>query len=51
MHPNLDDEALFQKMIKHPAFDAAFFWRFNLNRLRHLIQRYRLQEPDFRLRS
>jgi hypothetical protein len=45
---HLDEEKLFQKMIEHPDFDSAFFWRFNLNRLRHLISDYRLKEPDFR---
>jgi len=49
MYPNLDDEALFQKMIEHPTFDTTFFWRFNQNRLRHLIQRYRLENPGFRV--
>jgi hypothetical protein len=48
LNPHLDQETLFQKMIEHPDFDAAFFWRFNLNRLRHLIENYRLQYPNFR---
>ncbi|MBN2871010.1 MAG: hypothetical protein JXK04_08670 [Campylobacterales bacterium] len=47
-HPSLDEEALFQKMTEHPAFDPNHFWRFNQNRLRQLILRYRLREPDFR---
>lgn len=46
--PHLDDESLFQHIIEHPDFDSTFFWRFNLNRLRHLIENYRLQEPNFR---
>lgn len=48
LHPNLDEEKLFQKMIEHSDFDSAFFWRFNLNRLRHLIKDYRLKDPHFR---
>lgn len=48
LHPDLDEEALFQKMTEHPDFDSTFFWRFNLNRLRHLIEDYRLKEPNFR---
>jgi len=47
--PGLDDEALFEKIIAHPEFDSAHFWRFNLNRLRHLIEHYRFKEPHFRL--
>lgn len=48
LDPYLDEENLFQKMVEHPDFDSAFFWRFNLNRLRHLIEDYRLIEPNFR---
>lgn len=47
-NPHLNEEDLFQKIIKHPSFDSTFFWRFNLNRLRHLIEHYRLKEPNFR---
>lgn len=46
--PGLDDETLFQRMRAHPEFDSAHFWRFNENRLRHLIEHYRFKEPDFR---
>lgn len=46
--PHLDDEGLFHKITKHPDFDSALFWRFNLNRLRHLIEDYRFKDPDFR---
>lgn len=48
LSPHLDDESLFQHMTKHPDFDSTFFWRFNLNRLRHLIENYRIKEPSFR---
>lgn len=46
--PGLDDETLFQRMTSHPAFDSTHFWRFNLNRLRHLIEHCRFKDPDFR---
>jgi hypothetical protein len=48
-HPNLDEESLYQRMTAHHDFDSNHFWRFNENRLRHLITHYRLKEPDFRL--
>lgn len=47
-HAHLDEESLFQMMSKHHDFDANHFWRFNENRLRHLIEHYRLKEPNFR---
>ncbi|MDD3770810.1 hypothetical protein E0765_11745 [Sulfuricurvum sp. IAE1] len=46
--PGLDEEALFQRMTSHPEFDPKHFWRFNGNRLRHLIEHYRFKDPDFR---
>jgi hypothetical protein len=45
----ITEEELFEKMRNHPEFDTKHFWRFNPNRLRHLIQSYRLKEPNFRL--
>lgn len=47
--PGLDEETLYQKMTEHPLFDSKHFWRFNENRLRHLIAHYRLKDSDFRL--
>lgn len=47
-HPHLGDEELFETMKRHPDFDPNHFWRFNQNRLRHLIEHYRFKEPDFR---
>lgn len=47
-HEHLDEESLFQMMSAHHDFDSKHFWRFNENRLRHLIEHYRLKEPDFR---
>ena len=48
INPNIDTEALFQKMIQHKDFDPKYFWRFNLNRLLHLIEDYRFKDPNFR---
>lgn len=48
-HSHLDEESLFQLMGEHHEFDPKHFWRFNENRLRHLIEHYRLKEPNFRL--
>ena len=45
----ISEETLYEKMLDHPEFDAKHFWRFNTNRLRHLIENYRLKEPNFRL--
>jgi hypothetical protein len=42
------EEELYEKMYTHPEFDPKHFWRFNENRLRHLIEHYRLKEPNFR---
>ncbi|MDD4855680.1 MAG: hypothetical protein PHU41_07560 [Sulfuricurvum sp.] len=47
--PDITEEELFEKMHNHPEFDTKHFWRFNPNRLRHLINNYRLKEPNFRL--
>jgi hypothetical protein len=45
----MSEEALYEQMLTHPEFDPKHFWRFNENRLRHLIEHYRLKEPNFRL--
>ena len=47
-HEHLDEESLYQMMCEHHDFDPKHFWRFNENRLRHLIEHYRLKEPNFR---
>lgn len=44
----ITEEELFKKMLLHPEFDTHHFWRFNPNRLRHLINNYRLKDPSFR---
>lgn len=48
IYPGIDEETLFQKMRRHNDFDPDHFWRFNPNRLRHLIDHYRIRKPDFR---
>ena len=47
-HPNRSEEELLAAMMEHPLFDQDHFWRFNLNRLRHLIVHYRFRDPSFR---
>jgi hypothetical protein len=44
----MDEDELFEAMLHHLEFDPHHFWRFNPNRLRHLIQDYRLSDPNFR---
>ena len=46
--PSMDHEALYNAMLEHPEFDREHFWRFNENRLLHLIEHYRFKDPDFR---
>jgi hypothetical protein len=40
---------LYHAMQHHPEFDPKHFWRFNENRLHHLIEHYRFKDPSFRL--
>lgn len=40
---------LYTAMQAHSDFNPEHFWRFNENRLRHLIEHYRFKNPDFRL--
>jgi len=47
-NPSLSDGELYLKMTEHPEFDAKHFWRFNENRVRHLVEHYRFKNPDFR---
>ncbi len=47
-YPGLSEEELLEKMAEHSDFDADHFWRFNQNRLRLLIERYRFSDPGFR---
>jgi hypothetical protein len=48
INPKMDEATLFQKMIQHKDFDSKYYWRFNLNRLRHIIDDYRFIDPNFR---
>ncbi|MBU0720776.1 hypothetical protein KJ877_05495 [bacterium] len=41
----LDLEQLFAKMTQEESFDAQHFWRFNLNRLKHLLNKHYLKNP------
>ena len=48
INPDMDEETLFQNMIQHKDFDPKHYWRFNLNRLLHIIEDYRFKDPTFR---
>jgi len=37
---------LFEQMTTHERFDKEHYWRFNLNRLNHLVGAYYAQNPD-----
>ena len=37
---NLTDKELFEAMKEEKEFDSKIFWRFNLNRLKHLLNAY-----------
>lgn len=47
-YPHLTHEALYAQMRQHREFDPQHFWRFNENRLYHLIDHYRFKESTFR---
>jgi hypothetical protein len=36
----------FFAMSKDEDFDSELFWRFNLNRLKHLLKNYYTKNPD-----
>ena len=42
----LTEKALFQAMIEQQAFDKKRFWRFNQNRLKHLLEHYYLEHKN-----
>jgi len=42
---NINEDELFVKMESSEYFDNERFWRFNLNRLRQLLNHYYLQNP------
>ena len=37
---------LYEKMKSDASFDAKHFWRFNQNRVNHLLELHYLQNPD-----
>ncbi|MBL1243993.1 MAG: hypothetical protein COA39_006325 [Sulfurimonas sp.] len=39
-------EELFLAMKKDKTFDSKLFWRFNSNRLKHLLNSYYINNPD-----
>lgn len=46
----ISEETLYEQMLTHPEFDPKHFWRFNENRLRHLIEDYRFKNSEFGLK-
>jgi len=42
----LDEEAICAKMREHPKFDHEHFWRFNLNRLKQLLNSHYIDYPE-----
>lgn len=42
----LTKDELFSKMQEHEEFDSQRFWRFNLNRLNQLLQKFYIENPD-----
>ncbi len=43
---DLSVNELFDKMKEHHAFDHKRLWRFNVNRLNHLLREHQLRYPD-----
>jgi len=43
---NLQEKELFEAMKKDHNFDSKKFWRFNLNKLKHLLQTYYENNPQ-----
>jgi len=41
----LDEKELFLKITEDESFDSKLFWRFNLNRLKHLLHAYYRENP------
>jgi hypothetical protein len=42
----IDEKSLFFEMSKDEDFDSKLFWRFNLNRLKHLLSTYYAKYPN-----
>jgi len=45
---NIKIEILFSTMKEHPEFDKKKYWRFNLNKLNHLLEAYYAKHLDVR---
>jgi len=43
---HIEEETIVTKMQEHPRFDAEHFWRFNLNRLRQLLNSHYIEHPE-----
>ncbi len=41
----LTDRLLYEQMISHESFDKGHYWRFNQNRLNHLVLSYYASNP------
>lgn len=42
----LTKDELFCKMQEHEEFDSQRYWRFNLNRLNQLLQKFYIENPE-----
>jgi len=42
----IDEKNLFLQMKQDEDFNSKLFWRFNLNRLKHLLRNYSIKHPD-----
>ena len=42
----IDEKELFLQMSKDESFNSELFWRFNLNRLKQILNVYYMQNPD-----
>ncbi|MEA1918246.1 MAG: hypothetical protein U9N52_00255, partial [Campylobacterota bacterium] len=46
--PSMSEKELFNAIIQHEAFDAKHYWRFNENRLKHLLHDYCVKNRPLR---
>ncbi len=44
--PSMSNEELFAAMKEHKEFDAEHYWRFNQNRLNHLLHTYFMKNAE-----
>ena len=45
-HPTISLNELFEKVKEHPKFDKEHFWRFNPNKLKHLLEYHYAKNPS-----